>query len=37
MDMLRRDVLAKVPGRDAKAERVELRDEFLFHDMYLPR
>ena len=33
----RRDVLAKVPGSDAKSSRVELKDEFLFHEMYLPQ
>ena len=37
MDLARRDVLAKVPGTNAKSERVKLKDEFLFHQMYLPQ
>jgi hypothetical protein len=36
MNMPRRDVLAEVSGREAKSERVELKDEFLFHEMDLP-
>jgi len=32
-----RDVLAKVAGSDAKSEGVELKDQFLFHQMYLPQ
>jgi hypothetical protein len=37
MDMARRDVLAKICGSNAKSERVELKGEFLFHQMYLPQ
>src|SRR4026208_2192488 len=37
MDMPRREVLAKVPGSDAKSERFELKDEFLFQKIHLPR
>jgi len=37
MDMPRRDVLAKISGGDAKPERVELKDKFLFQKRNLPQ
>jgi hypothetical protein len=37
MDMPRRDVLAKISGSDAKPERVELKDKFLFQKRNLPQ
>jgi len=37
IDMPRREVLAKVPGSDAKTERIELKEKFLFHKMNLPQ